>query len=397
MQVASVAEMCSILASVLILISLALVEYAVLQRHLRWIGIRIHVNGTRGKSTVTRLIAAGLRAGGYRVIAKTTGTLPRLILEDGSEVAIQRRGRATIREHMRAVSLAARRNVDAVVLECMAVHPELQWVAEHRMVRSTIGVITNVRTDHMEVFGSGTDAAAKALCHTVPRRGVLVTTESSYSEIFEERARRQGTRVIRVSTGPDVDAVVPPDPHVFAENYAISLAVCGELGVDRDAALRGMLSMTEDVGALRVYASALNGSPVTFVNAFSVNDTDSLAIVWRKLVTNPLVKRPMLVIFNGREDRPLRSEAFGRAVAQHIRPERLLLVGGAWRFVRREAIRSGYPAERITRLSDRSQEALQSSLERVVQPGSTVVGLGNYAGWGMKIAALFSERARHVR
>ena len=28
----------------------------------------IYVNGTRGKSTVTRMIAAGLTAGGYRVL-----------------------------------------------------------------------------------------------------------------------------------------------------------------------------------------------------------------------------------------------------------------------------------------------------------------------------------------
>jgi poly-gamma-glutamate synthase PgsB/CapB len=248
----------------------------------------------------------------------------------------------------------------------------------------------------MEVFASGTDAAAKALSHTIPTRGVLITTESRYSEFFQERAGRQGTRVIRVSAGPDVDAVVPPDPHAFAENYAISLALCEELGVDRGTALRGMLSMREDVGALRVHASALNGSPVTFVNAFSVNDTDSLAIVWKELVTNPLVKPPIVVILNGREDRPLRSQAFGRAVVKHVRPDRILLVGRAWRFVQREAMRSGYPVERISHLSDLSDETLQSSLERHVQAGSTIVGLGNYYGWGMKIAALFSERARHV-
>ena len=39
------------------------------RRALRQIPIRIHVAGTRGKSTTTRLIAAGLRAGGRRVVA----------------------------------------------------------------------------------------------------------------------------------------------------------------------------------------------------------------------------------------------------------------------------------------------------------------------------------------
>ena len=39
----------------------------------------VHVNGTRGKSTVCRLIEAGLRAGGVRVFCKTTGTDPMTI------------------------------------------------------------------------------------------------------------------------------------------------------------------------------------------------------------------------------------------------------------------------------------------------------------------------------
>ena len=36
--------------------------------YLKSIPIRIHVNGARGKSSVTRLIAAGIRASGKKVI-----------------------------------------------------------------------------------------------------------------------------------------------------------------------------------------------------------------------------------------------------------------------------------------------------------------------------------------
>ena len=36
----------------------------------------IHVNGIRGKSSICRLIDAGLRAGGFAVFTKTTGTCP---------------------------------------------------------------------------------------------------------------------------------------------------------------------------------------------------------------------------------------------------------------------------------------------------------------------------------
>ena len=61
----------------------------------------VHVNGTRGKSTVSRLIEAGLRAGGMKVFCKTTGTDPMTIDVSGHEELIRRRGRANIKEQVR--------------------------------------------------------------------------------------------------------------------------------------------------------------------------------------------------------------------------------------------------------------------------------------------------------
>ena len=46
----------------------------------------IHVNGTRGKSTITRLIDAGLRNCGYRVFSKTTGTIPTIINTSNEQI-----------------------------------------------------------------------------------------------------------------------------------------------------------------------------------------------------------------------------------------------------------------------------------------------------------------------
>ena len=73
------------------------------RRALRRIPVRVHVNGTRGKSSVTRLIAAGLRAGDKRVVAKTTGTLARVILPGERELAVFRPLGANVREQIRIV------------------------------------------------------------------------------------------------------------------------------------------------------------------------------------------------------------------------------------------------------------------------------------------------------
>ena len=74
------------------------VEYARHQKRIYSIPIRIHINGTRGKSSVTRLVGAGLRAGGISTITKVTGTFPRLIIEDGTETYIHRKSSANIIE-----------------------------------------------------------------------------------------------------------------------------------------------------------------------------------------------------------------------------------------------------------------------------------------------------------
>src|SRR5436190_12170097 len=106
-----------------VLIVAALLEAIAHRRNLRRVAIRIHVNGTRGKSSVTRLIAAGLRAGGITTCAKTTGTLPRMILPDGSEYPVYRPSTPNVLEQLRIVETAAAYETEALVVECMALQP----------------------------------------------------------------------------------------------------------------------------------------------------------------------------------------------------------------------------------------------------------------------------------
>ena len=122
--------------------------------------LRIHVNGTRGKSSVTRLIAAALRAHGIRTFAKTTGTMARIIDPDGREIDVYRVGRPNIVEQTRIVRRAVEAGAEALVVECMAVAPELQPITELRLIQSTVGVITNCRADHLDVMGPTTDDVA---------------------------------------------------------------------------------------------------------------------------------------------------------------------------------------------------------------------------------------------
>ena len=126
------------------LVILGFVEFRIHLGNLSKIPIRIHVNGSRGKSSVVRLIAAGLRAGGMKTIGKTTGTSPRIIDEHGNDKYIHRLRSASIGEQISLIRRFSKLKPDVLVIECMAVNPQYQWISEHRIVKSTIGVLTKV-------------------------------------------------------------------------------------------------------------------------------------------------------------------------------------------------------------------------------------------------------------
>ena len=123
------------------------------QRRLDQLDVRVHVNGIRGKSTVTRLLAGVLREGGFVTVAKTTGSAARVIGPTGLETRIKRRGAPTIIEQVDIAQRHVAPAVDALVIECMAVRPIYQAYSQDLLVRSDITVITNIREEHQEEMG----------------------------------------------------------------------------------------------------------------------------------------------------------------------------------------------------------------------------------------------------
>lgn len=194
----------------------------------------VHVNGTRGKSTVSHLIEAGLRAGGLRVFCKTTGTDPLTIDVNGREEPIRRRGKANIKEQIAILRRAAAQDAQVLVVECMAITPEFQQASQRDILRADIGVITNVRRDHTDVMGDTLPQIAEALCHTVPQGGVLFTAETVMAERLKTAAEKNGSSFVCAEVRGDEGTLD------FPENVALALAVCEELGVPRETALAGM-------------------------------------------------------------------------------------------------------------------------------------------------------------
>ena len=199
----------AVLASALVLAAgIGFIERISLARARRTVPIRVHVNGTRGKSTVTRLIHAALSEGGIPCLGKTTGTAARHIFPDGSEKPVRRLSRPSIREQISVLGLAKKLKARALVAECMAIKPELQWISENQILRSSIGVITNARMDHVEEMGDSLEKIAASLGNTMSRQGVLFTADPLVAKTLQTRAKTRGTiiELVQALDPQDIDA-----------------------------------------------------------------------------------------------------------------------------------------------------------------------------------------------
>jgi gamma-polyglutamate synthase len=373
-------------------------EYQLHLRNLAKVPIRIHVNGTRGKSSVTRLITAGLRAGGMAACAKTTGSAPCMILEDGSEYTIQRQGRANIIEQARAISVAARRNAKVAVLECMALNPRYQAFCEEVLVRSTVGVITNVRADHLDVMGPTVGDVAKALAGTTPKAGRLVTAETNESllNILVQSAQQHHTEFIQ-ATGEN-QQVTDEEMRGFSyiehpDNVALSLKVCSLLGVARTQALKGMVEARPDIGVLRVIHLAFYAKNIDFINAFAANDPDSTMAIWERILRLFPGSLQRVLLLNCRSDRTQRSVQLGELLPQLKQVDHALITGTGTRAAVDAALEKGFdPEKMIIMENNRVDEVFERTVAQIPHTG-LVYGIGNIGGLGHSIVEYFQNRA----
>jgi gamma-polyglutamate synthase len=370
-----------------------LYEFHAHQRRALSIPIRIHVNGTRGKSSVTRLIAAGLRAGGIPTMAKTTGTLPRIIDMQGLEIPIIRPGKTNIIEQLKVFRYFFRRRPKAIVIECMAVNPEYQWVCEHRIVHATTCVITNSRLDHILEMGPTIENITRSLCNTLPENGIGFTSEDKMFWLMKRQARKANCKLFRADGNSVSYSELGRFDHIeHADNVALALAVCEHHGVPRDVALNGMIAAHPDAGALRVYETAKDGHVVQFVHALAANDPDSTLAIWEKMKTLTTDLGTVFIILNTRADRYDRTQQL-LEMLQHGMPNDfhyLLLTGECVDRVFSGLPRYGIAQAKAVKLGIIPPEHTYNEVFQRVESIGTVFAIGNVGQGGLDIAKYFA-------
>jgi len=382
-----------LIIGLLAVIIFSVFEYFLHHTYRKKIPLLIHINGTRGKSSVTRLIAAGLREGGKRTIAKTTGSAPRIILENGSEIPIQRPRGPNIREQVKICKFAAKRSAEALVLECMAVMPEYQWVTEHKIVRSDIGVITNIRLDHLDVMGPGIKNVTYSICNTVPRRSISFTSEKKLFPYMKTIADKKQTKLFLSDPEAVDDEVLEQFSYIeHKDNISLALDVCKACGVEKDIALEGMKKANPDIGATRLFHLRDNGRDVYFAHSFAANDPESTEFVINSVKELHSDIEFCGFILNTRADRMFRSKQLVRML-ENIDFDGLYLIGQETAAVYAYAQSNKLPMSKVHNFGWVTGEQFMKKLDTINTKNILLIGIGNIGGNGGVIVNYFKEKS----
>jgi poly-gamma-glutamate synthase PgsB/CapB len=368
------------LGALIVLISWFAVERFRHNRALRKIPLRIAVTGTRGKSTVTRIIAAIVRADGRRVVAKTTGSKPVVIFPNGREEEIVRTGKPSILEQKRLVRLAGKLGADTLVVEMMSIRPENLRVESMSLIRPQLLVLTNVRLDHMDDMGRTKEQIAKSLAEAIPPHAKVIVLEEEDFPVFEDVAKRRNSTIARVPK----DSGAAAGDFSFAENVRLALAVAEILRIPRETALRGMDMAKPDFGGFKLWTTQHAGRTWLLASAFAANDPESTGRILEKLRRRPGFPARAIALLNLREDRGDRTRQWLDAGRGGFFDgfDQLVFIGDHARAIARKPAAWFGTKARVTAIASADAGKIMGDIFALSPENGLVVGMGNMGGPG---------------
>lgn len=353
------------------------------------IPLRICITGTRGKSTVTRLIAGILRENGRKVLAKTTGSRPVMIFPDGSEREIIRQGRPSIKEGKEVIKTATQYGAQALVVEMMGIGPETMRIEAVKMFRPHILVITNVRLDHQEQMGVSKEDIACGFASAIPKQCLVFTPEKESFPVYEEKVLRMNSKILKVPEVKSKKSVEEISFETFYKSdFQLTLSVAEFLGIDRNVALSGIKKSQGDSGSLKAWTSKTGDFPKAccFISAFAANEPESTAVVLDYLKKkNVLIGKKLIALLSFRKDRGDRTLQWLRALEGGFLSEfdRIFLLGEHAGVVLKKIKSVSKGQSFIARTTGSPAEITTDAVFQDEE--SVVVGMGNMVGFGHKL------------
>ena len=368
-----------------------LYERIALDRVRKKVPLVITVTGTRGKSSVVRLLASVLRESGRKVLAKTTGSQAQYVYPDGTIHAVPRRGMVSILEQKKTLKKAASLGADCLVVEVMSVHPANHLVESQRILKPDTVLLTNVRRDHTDAMGETEGEIARVLALDFAP-GAEVILPGEYRDLMRSATSSVSDVRFHTSSAGAANSLAldkqRPGRAALSANYDLVTAAARKIGIPDDVIARGMNQAVYDIGEFKIWKYRIDGKEIFVVNAFAANDPDStqqLFDVARSTLSDVAVSYTgLLHLRSDRADRTLQwlESLRGGSGSQF---QQLFVVGGHARAASRRIKNA-----KVLRSDD--PEAMMSSVVSQVNNQSVVFGFGNIGGIGARLVEHWSQR-----
>lgn len=257
--------------------------------------LKILVTGSRGKSSLVRLIHSALLANGIKAYGRITGVIPRELTPCG-EVQILRTNGGHV-EEMKWWLSSIPRDAEAVIMENSAVAPELQHLAAE-WLSPGVTVVTNVNPDHQEAWGPSEEDAIRAISMGISAESAVLLAPG-----LDQKALLM--EIIKSKKCPLRSAAFSrEDPEDFRENNMMTaLDLCRFLGMDPSVSEKAMREIPPDMADFRVLS--IGGAELAY--AFSANDIHSTRDLFSSLQWS---YDETIIIYNHRGDRPVRLKSY---------------------------------------------------------------------------------------
>lgn len=317
---------------------------------------RILVTGSRGKSSIVRLLHTALHHAGLETYARITGVVPRELSVDKVR-SISRSSGAHV-EEMRWWLKQLPASAEGIVLENSAITPDLQGLAA-LWLQPQVTVLTNTLPDHQEAWGTTRASAAEVLVAGIPKDGLVLLPSSLKADNYlADLLELRSCKTVFAEPAADAGDGFP------AINLGLALTTIKQLGLEPEPALQAMQNLQADSYDFNVVN--YNGAKVAM--AFSVNDISSTRKLFHSMNWPEEQTR---LIYNHRKDRPGRFRSFVDWL-NHSPWQEVLIIG--------DKPQMRLCSARYLRIKN------ERGLRKLFKPGDRVFGCGNIAGLPLLLA-----------
>ena len=363
------------------------VELRIHNRYLQKIPTRILVTGSRGKSSIVRLIFAGI-ADHKKTMAKTTGSNAVVSNEDGTEIPLLRNGTATVLEQIKIIRRAAKNNVDVLIIESMALRPELQKIESNKLIRPTIHVLSNIRPDHLDVMGSDDTKIAKSYLDSIYKKSQLISTQGTIDKLGDKSIFRNLPTTADLDQS-EIQQIKEGLNYVeHDENIELAFSVCQQLGLQPEQIIAGLKKAKPDAGALTTKQIKIDGKNIVFVNAFAANDPDSIVKIWREQSGSMENNVRSITVINTRFDRQYRTAQLANLIGNEISTDFYIVTGNDIDLFLHHLDPAKIDGKVYTSYGS-SIKKLLKKIKPLLNEGTIVFGIGNFAGVGSRLIKWF--------